>query len=89
VADKIHRLHAVPPTHTPETRRAVIVAELELLLKEAREGDISEIVVLIQHANPKEYSTRTSNVESVLTWVGRLEQLKLDLLTLMKEKEDL
>lgn len=58
--------------------RASVIALLEDTLEEAKRGDISEIVVLIQHADPHEWSDRSSFSTSILSWVGRLETAKLD-----------
>jgi len=84
----ITKLHAVTPPTVPDQARALVIAELELALKEAREGDISEIILIIQHANPKVWSERSAFVGSLLTWVGRLEVTKQDLIAQLSKAED-
>jgi hypothetical protein len=89
VSDTIQRLHVVPPPRVGDVQRSEIIAELERALEEARSGDITEIMILIQHANPKEWSARTNLIESFLTWIGRLEVAKFDIINrLQPPKED-
>jgi CTP:molybdopterin cytidylyltransferase MocA len=65
-----------------------VIEELERTLQEAREGDISEIILVVEHRNPKVWSVRASHIAAPLTWIGRLEVAKQDLITSMREPEE-
>lgn len=74
----IHKLVTVP-----EDIRAGVIRELERTLEEAKRGEISEILMIIVHPN-NEWSERSSDTTSILSWIGRLETTKADWLAQMK-----
>jgi hypothetical protein len=80
--DKITRLHPVGSTLVAADRRAVVVAELELALKQARAGEIDELLLMLKGTGI-EWDTRSSNLGSMVEWIGRLEVVQRDLLNLL------
>jgi hypothetical protein len=88
MSDKIHQLHAIkPPTADDEIKESMIKM-LEDTLAEARAGDITEVVMLIQHADPEEWSDRAGMTDNIMRWVGRLETTKLDWIAKYKEQDN-
>jgi hypothetical protein len=75
--DNIHTLHAVAPPSVASEIRASLIAEIERTLEEAKAGDITEIVMVIQHADTTEWSERSSLLSSMMTWAGRMGAVQL------------
>jgi hypothetical protein len=88
MSDKVHQLHAVAPPSLPEKTKAGVIALLERALEEARAGDISEALIILQHANPELWSDRSSHLSNLSTWIGRLELSKFDLIKKHEEQDD-
>lgn len=84
---KVTKLSVVTPTVSQLTRESMIKV-LEDTLEEAKKGDISEILMLIQHADPHEWSDRMSFSSHIPIWIGRLELTKLDLAAKYKELDE-
>jgi hypothetical protein len=87
MTEKITKLHAVPPVTTAEEIRSSLVFELERALAEAKAGDISEIILIIQHADPAVWSDRSCKLTDLLKWAARVEVTKLDLIAKYKEQD--
>jgi len=85
--DKVTQLHAVKPPSVSNEIRDSMIKLIEDLLEEAKAGDVTEVCILIQHADPKEWSDRSSMTENIMTWVGRLETTKLDWIAKYKEQD--
>jgi hypothetical protein len=66
------------PTATEEIKASVI-ARLEQTLEEARRGDVTEVLMLVQHANPDVWSERSGQLTNLMTWCGRLGAVQLTL----------
>jgi hypothetical protein len=88
MSDNILPLHAVRPPTVAEDIKESLVALLERTLAEAKAGDITEICMLVQHADPLEWSDRSSMTQSIMTWVGRLETTKLDWIVEYKKEHE-
>lgn len=80
--DKVTRLHPVGATRVSADAKARVVAELELALKEAREGKITEILLVLKHPNT-EWSVRSNDLGSMLEWVGRVSLIKRDMMNML------
>lgn len=90
MSDNITRLHEVAPPRVPDTIREQLIKDVEELLQEARAGEISEMIVLVQHSNPEQWSERKSAANTpISTWIGRLEIFKYDLITRLHQAEEI
>lgn len=76
--DNIRTLHVVAPPSVPEEIRADVIRQLEKTLAEARRGEVAEVLLIIQRPDPEFWEQRSSDTQSILKWVGRLEVTKLD-----------
>lgn len=76
-----------PPTASEEIKQSV-VEKLEEILAQAKAGDITEFCMIIQHADPAEWSDISSMTKHIMTWVGRLEMTKLDWIAKYRENEN-
>lgn len=81
-------LHVIKAPRAADDIKASVVKLLEELLVEAKAGDITELCILIQHADPREWSDRSSMTENIMGWVGRLELTKLDWIAKYREQDD-
>lgn len=87
MVDKITNLHVVKPPRVADEIRQEVIELLEETLAEARAGEISEIMLIIQHPG-KDWSQRSSDtMDGILKWIGRLEITKLDWIAKLKEGE--
>jgi hypothetical protein len=87
VVDKVTKLREVQPPTVSEEVRTTLIRELERTLAEARAGDISECMIVVQHADTALWSDRSSLLTDLVKWAGRLEIVKLDIIAKYKEQD--
>lgn len=87
MTDNVHCLRAVQPPTVSEEVRTTLIRELERTLVEARAGDISECMIVVQHADKTLWSDRSSLLTDLVTWAGRLEIVKLEIIAKYKEPD--
>ncbi len=78
MTDKVQKLHVIKPPTAAEEIRVGLITMLEDTIAEVKSGDITEVLMLIQHADPAEWTDRSSMSTNIMAWVGRLETTKLD-----------
>jgi hypothetical protein len=85
--DKIHHLSVVKAPTIPERTRAETVEILEEVLKAAKAGEVSEVVIIALSPNGewRELATATT---SVAEWIGRLKILESDWIDEYKAARD-
>lgn len=72
---EVRKLHAVAPPTATEIVRAKIIEILERTLQEAREGQVSELFMIVQHPDT-DFSDRATPTENLTAWIGKLEIVK-------------
>ena len=88
----ITHLPVSPLSRVPDEARDDIIRTLEDALKVAREGDVSDMMIILQHRDNYEWSERRAGIDSgslgLLKWIGRLEFVKADWIASMKADEE-
>lgn len=85
--DVVHHLGLVKAPTVEENIKEDLVTMLELLLQEAKDGDITEAFILVQHPDKMLWSDRSSLMEYPTLWLGRLEVAKADLIDEIRASE--
>jgi hypothetical protein len=81
-------LHVIGQPTATEEIRASVIARLEQTLEEARNGDVTEVLMLVQHANPDLWTERSGKLTNMMTWCGRLGAVQLTLQLQNREDND-
>ena len=55
-----------------------MIERLEEALKQARAGDVDEILIIMRHPGDDEWSNLSTDTLSLSRWIGYLEQTKID-----------
>lgn len=87
MTDKVRQLHAVAPVTVDAEIRAEVVEKLERALAMAKDGKVSEVLVIALHEDG-DYTQLASHTQSLSQWIGLLEITKSDWIHQCREEED-
>lgn len=86
-SNKPIQLHEVLPPTAEQAAQAEVIDLLERVLVCARNGEVSEIVMILLSPNG-EWRDLATHTETFTPWIGKLEVLKANWIRLMQDDEE-